>query len=356
MALHPDSYLSKFFTEDRLKAYRDLHQRFPLWCGEWRGSPQGIVEGTAWTAYYRLLKEARSFEPDVLSVRFDEEPSGSYVPPPRMVLDAPEMQETAPPETNGAILAAINYVFSWWKSGYGPAGSGEPYVTQTESLFEQWAEKACRELRDDSAAVGVYETKSYGFRLLNLRLEILSLPRGDARRGKLMTELKKLWTEIGSNVGVIPDISSGKELQLRGRPLTKLLMEGEDLVDAVARFDQEPDDVDAVSYLHLGGEAFLIERDKELIASLRRQGKDSKADQIVRDRIAQAMDGDDARALVRRLAFPMLDADELATVREASLTTDGAIQNTALNLIHSRIQAVGIEVEYDTLYRAVSDN
>ena len=103
-------------------------------------------------------------------------------------------------------------------------------------------------------------------------------------------------------------------------------MEGEDLVDAVARFDQEPDDVDAVSYLHLGGEAFLIEQDKELIASLRRREKDSKADQIVRDRIAQAMDEDEARVWARRLAFPMLDADELRTVREASLTTDQAIQ------------------------------
>ena len=35
MPTSTEKALREFFTEERLEDYRDLHESFPLWCGDW---------------------------------------------------------------------------------------------------------------------------------------------------------------------------------------------------------------------------------------------------------------------------------------------------------------------------------
>ena len=59
MPTSTEEALREFFTEERLEYYRDLHERFPLWCGDWPENLVPLPESYSWGLQSRLHEESR---------------------------------------------------------------------------------------------------------------------------------------------------------------------------------------------------------------------------------------------------------------------------------------------------------
>ena len=149
------TYLPEFFTPDRLKWYRDLTERFPLWCGNWPKDLLWHPKAQEWSldVLSRMEFEEEGAEEPIIFIEFHESPTTESVSPPYLVLyesDTMEGPEDDPytreygidPVVFGALFAAINYLSYGWEdeilphnptvAGSSPAGptSDKPWNGQ----------------------------------------------------------------------------------------------------------------------------------------------------------------------------------------------------------------------------------
>lgn len=242
-----DKILREFFDHERLDHYRDLHGCFPLWCGDWPEDQLVEPDASSFLPRNRLWDEARKLVGSrFVSLEFTSEPTPDYAPPPSLLIWEPDekqpqaIQDPAPP-AGALILAAMNYTFARWQSGYGPGGSGEPYVTQAfglTDLLDNWSQRLARSIEAiDPAVVGITEDRGpTGHRLQMLRDRLLRTDPESPKRDKRLDDLREYWLRLGRAVGIIPGIQGGTKCTLDDSLLAKLLSEGKELVRAVALY------------------------------------------------------------------------------------------------------------------------
>ncbi len=156
MVLHPDSYLPEFFTEERLAHYRELQERFPLWCGHWPPDQGTVLERLTWDSAAQIrgvidkakieLEKHQFFlthwfatpQPDLLpGIIFEIQRYEGEVELDDGRLDHATSHHAVPPEPNlhTAWLSALNYVGHPWMtepadvSGPSPDDTAAHWVT-----------------------------------------------------------------------------------------------------------------------------------------------------------------------------------------------------------------------------------
>ena len=128
MTLDAESHLPDFFTAERLTRYRELTERFPLWCGNWPEDLLWHAKAEEWSLDTLSVREfeAEGVEEPIISFEFQEIPTAEAVSPPYLILYEPNA--VGGPEDDlyyraygidpvvfGALFAAINYLSYRWE-------------------------------------------------------------------------------------------------------------------------------------------------------------------------------------------------------------------------------------------------
>jgi hypothetical protein len=318
--------LTEFFTKDRLEYYRDLHERYRLWCGDWPEGQLAEPDASSFLPYNRLSNEARSLVGSrFVNLEFTPEPTPDYAPPPRLLEWEPgqkqpqAIQDPAPP-AGALILAAMNYTLARWQSGYGPGGSGEPYVTEAfglTDLLDNWGQKLLQSIEAvEPAAVGIMEDRGpTGHRLYMTRERFLRTDPESPSRETRFDALKDYWLWIGRAVGIMPGVQGGTKCTLDDRLLAGLLNEGEELIRAVAELAPSFDE--RLDLFQLLRRDALSDDDNLRIGTLmelqRRYPEEAKQGL---DRFLKRTHGKlRTDEWLYRLRFPMLSAKEIQQIR-----------------------------------------
>jgi hypothetical protein len=312
--------LNEFFTPERLAYYRDLHGRYPLWCGDWSEKHLQEHDAHSWLALTRLQQEADQLYPkaEVLRVQFASESGADSIALPRLLVahrgsDQLDRIDDIKPPAAAALLAAANYALARWRSGYGPGGSGEPYADPPFGLDQQlmaWANHISALLtRKDPRFVGVVEGPGpTGHVLWVLRDRFLSTPPDHAAREKRGEELEHHWIRMGREVGVVPRVKGGRVCTLPDDLIEALRLEGRTLVREVTEREPDAQEIDAVRCLV--GKDVLDDLQTAHLRELPPERAATKRDGYLRkfDR------KHDVALWAFRLRFPMLSAPEVRDV------------------------------------------
>jgi len=239
------SYLSEFFTPDRLKRYRCLSKRFRLWCGNWPEDLLWHPLAQEWSldALARSEFEAEGAEEPIIYFEFHESSTTESVSPPYLILYEPdtiEGPEDDPysraygidPVVFGALFASINYLSYRWE------------VDGTAVRLPRTGIGSQRE---------ILQTLGRGLRRTNYLRR-----RRDFLSGKVdKSELQKLWTHIGEEAGLLPDRQGSTSAVLDVPQLRALLGEATDLVVAFREWEPDESEKRLIARL-LAGEDFPV--------------------------------------------------------------------------------------------------
>ena len=278
MALADDSYLPKFFTEDRLKGYRKLHKRCRLWCGVWPPDEASLPEFRDWAPFMQVFVHGGR---SGLGCRvfFDSEPNEGKLPRPfELNWEGEKPRFTDIDGPTGWLVAAINYVGWDWSTNQERAWKDE--------ILEEWRERLSALLTPKELVLTIDalrpdhpETFDFADLLVDIRNLALWSARGSEERKELLDELESMWIHIGRWVGVLP-VPRGNtglpECSLPPAFLVELREELRSLLPDVIRYKPGTEDLVFV----------------------------------------EAHGADDPELLLRQLAFPMLRAHEIERVIE----------------------------------------
>ena len=332
MTASPSELLTVFFTRERLAYYRDLHARYPLWCGDWPESERNKPESYRWYPSLRLQSEATKLAPpDACGVFVDfdwPEPHVENVPAPVVRIVAGEPGSSAlresevdvfDPTAMGAMLSAVALTCALWRPGVGPSGTGEPHVAERpENALEQLRYGFERVLRrPDMRVVGVGgEPGPTGMFILLLRSALLETPREERKaRERLAAKLRDHWLWIGEDIGAIPRRQGGAASTLSGDLLDALCAETQELIEDVVEYAPDEREMDDVRVLLLGQRDPFTREQKAILAEKRRRGQADIADyeqSLIEKRDRELK----THEWARRLRFPMLTESDLRLARK----------------------------------------
>lgn len=313
--------IDSFFTPERLAYYRDLHARYPLWCGRWPSNERSKPSAHHWLVQSRLHDEASQSlrRSRIISIRFASTPTADEAPRPQALLEVGndiEVVEDFEPPIHSAVLGAINYTFARWKSGYGPGGSGKPYVIESDFVLQDWAWHA-KEILDatDPRVFGVMKDPGLtGYALHELRRAYLQTdPKLDARKRKLKT-LEGYWLRIGREIGVIPGVTGGKVCALDDELLTGLISEGETLMRELVEYEPSGADMDVVRRLLPA--ARLDFAQISLREEIARRSPE-RAAAFDKRHLTESDASLEVALWAARLRFPMFSASEIASIQKS---------------------------------------
>lgn len=317
--------IDAFFTLERLAYYRDLHARYPLWCGRWPSNERSKPSAHHWLVQSRLHDEASQSlrRSRIISIRFASTPTADEAPRPQALLEVGndiEVVEDFEPPIHSAVLGAINYTFARWESGYGPGGSGKPYVTKADFVLENWAWHAKGILdATDPRVFGVMKDPGLtGYALHELRRAYLQTdPKLDTRKKKLKT-LEAYWLRVGREIGIIPGVKGGKVCALDDELLAGLFKEGAALVREILEYEPSTNDLAEVRALLPGSEVDAA------VSSYRVElAKRDPEEAAARDKADRAKSDARLKVALRatRLRFPMFSAAEIESIQESWLAS-----------------------------------
>jgi hypothetical protein len=252
-----------FFSPERLAYYRELHERFPLWCGDWPIPERFAPEAAQWLRETRLALEAKPHAPEAELAWVEygwEEPRWSNAPNPTLYVveedSGPDrliertISPVEPPAVR-ALFAAIEYVFAKWHSGIGPASTGVPVIlADDEPVLEHWKSEFTDLVDSPDLFVGVEPTGRTGWRLLQIRNAYLATPRRDTEQRKsLRSRLHRYWMFIGEDLGIIPQVRGGRSTTLSSDFLKEIVDETVELLEKVRACSLDEDEMDNVRAL-----------------------------------------------------------------------------------------------------------
>lgn len=272
------SYLPQFFTADRLKSYRSLSERFPLWCGVWPPDEASLPEFKDWSPFMQVFVHGLLSDIDG-QVLFDSEPNEGKLPTPLVLnLEGEKPSFTHMDGPTGWLVAAMNYVGWDWRTNQERAWKDEILGEWRKELSALLTPKE-RVLTVDALRPDHPETFDFALLLVDIRNLALESARGSEERTELLDELESMWIHIGRWVGVLP-VPRGNtglpECSLPPAFLVELREELRSLLPDVIRFKPGTDDLLFV----------------------------------------EAHGAGDPELLLRQLAFPMLRAHEIRMVIE----------------------------------------
>lgn len=237
------------FTPERLAYYRDLHARYPLWCGDWPLPEKYTPEALLWLKTTRLGIEAKLNVPKAEHawIEFDwPEPRWSNVPRPTLRIveedtSSKKLSQRAispvEPPAGRALFSAVEYTFAKWHSGVGPGGTGDPCIIEDdEPLLEYWKNRFSEimERPDLSPYMQMEPAEPSKILLMLIRQAYLSTPRTEKKqRAKLRRRLHQYWKWIGEDIGVIPQVQGGRSTTLPISVLTEIVDETVSLMAGV---------------------------------------------------------------------------------------------------------------------------
>jgi hypothetical protein len=354
--------LGDFFTTKRLKHYRKLHEQFPLWCGDWPREARYDPASYYWLTEFRLARYAHSLAPKsgVAWFEFDwPEPKWQNAPIPILKLGRPQSGQQTLREVEGsfsnpaeaALASTIKYTGALWRSGYGPAATGEPWLEAETSTLEEWAQLLERIIRrPDARFVGIKTQKGpTGAFLASLRRTYLAASPNDRKeREQLRKKLEDYWSWIGREAGILPRVAGGSETTFPDALLDSLASETQALIAKVRSFSSDSDEFGAVRRLLIAGDDPLTKEQRDLIEALERRDHTSakKREQEMIDRTLRTDEW------IRRLRFPILTAREIRNLREQRLNLHQSGQASAASA--ARLIAPHIDLSPKTVETKLS--
>lgn len=346
MALDPDSYLPKFFTRDRLAWYRELHSQYPAWCGAWGDKTQDLEEYGPWDPHRRLLDHARLGQslPVLLQARPRRSPSEAFIPgliPVFFGTPNPGGTWTAP----RPLLSAILYISHPWHLPVAER-NGRPERLGPEEMLNRWTRLLEGHLSVRS--LDASET-SFGLELAHERAAVLG--SGGGQRKHHQKRLRKIWSELGEAIGVIPTIARGTVLQLRGEPLARLLDQGASLIQTATSYSVSEEEMritretmQTVS----GLDGLTLER----IRSLQRQGLNEEADRIQTGKLRALLSDEEVLLYATWLRFPIFNHGEARDIVSRPSRDSDALCSLALDFVLRRCASVGLVLDRTTVQKA----
>jgi hypothetical protein len=238
-----DSYLPEFFTDERLRWYRELTERFPLWCGHWPEEHRSAPEFASWRPERLIWDTLRDSSDAFQGFWFDPEPASDLVPHPVLQLvdvdAAREISEEdweggyptlviseTEPKIYGAWFAAINYIsFNW--TGATPTRQSR---AGSRDELQQMADAVTKVLT---------ERGPEGWRLWREVRAVSTAEPGQEREAAIQ-RMHEAWMQIGRAAGLLPDVSGGVRCALPDAFLAELRREANQIVEAV-RAEEGPE-------------------------------------------------------------------------------------------------------------------
>jgi len=294
-----ESYLSEFFTPERLEWYRSLTERFPLWCGNWSEDLLWHPLAQEWSLE---TLSRREFEPQfaeepIIFIEFHDPPTTAAVSSPFPVLyqdpiEHPGFEWLDPyvqvpgvdPIVYGALFASIDYVSYRWNAGGKAVRLPRVGATSPTEILPTLGRLIRRK------------------RFLQRRMGFLS---GDVDEDTL----HRLWIEIGKESGLVPDREGPKSAMLDDEHLRMLLKEGEGLVVALRQEEPKELEEELVAKLQVGNPDHFPEL-LRLREAVKRPYMES-AQRSVASQLERHGAPLDLDYWVYRLRFPMLRREEV---------------------------------------------
>ena len=326
MATSTEKALEKFFTPERRKDYRDLHERFPLWCGDWPEKLIPLPEARWWSLDARLHQETQHLGWEVLCAFFPDSASVGRVARPTFVMQSYDEEIGQPVQYDdpdfGApslrtLLAATHYTFQQWRIGK------EVSPLPTLSIEQAWLE-----------GIRAALTSRPGLR--NSFLRALAA-KTKAKRHTARTRLEKVWHEIGLEAGVIPYRRGGLQCRLPSEFLANLQQQGFKLVEEVIRVSSNPSEEHRRVVRPLIGplDEWLSEQQHALLEEL----EPARAEARKNEMLIRADKKKNTEQWVLRLFFPMFSKGELDVIfkRTRGKTYKRSIDAASTDLLAHRL-------------------
>lgn len=347
VALDPDSYLPEFFTEERLQRYRNLHERFPLWCGDWPEEEAKLPEAHLWSRERRFQQETKEIGKRLLSITFDGLTTDDSVPRPIFHIgDYVEdtlgeyhfleqtFKETDPP-AGAALIASIEYLYQ-----------GSMIVTSPvwKKSFLDWIARFGTSLLQKNG-----NPTLLGLKLSNAHRKVLSTPPSEGRE-EAIESLEKLWNRLGREIGAIPWTKGGPRTFLSPGFQAGLLEEAKGLVPEVRTWEPTPEDVEWIRSTLPVTESNIPDWAENLAKERGRRGNHNGARKL-REEQTQVQqkaleDAQDVGKWLRMIDFPMLTDDEIQGIldHENPRSTLGP----ASDLVGNRLGMSGSTIQNNT--------
>ena len=195
------SYLSEFFTPERLEWYRSLTERFPLWCGNWSEDLLWHPLAQEWSldTLSRREFEPQFAEEPIIFIEFHDPPTRAAVASPFPILYEDPIEQPGfawldpyvqmpgvDPIVYGALFASIDYVSYRWNAGGNAVRLPRVGVASPTEILPTLGRLIRRK------------------RFLQRRMGFLSGDVGE-------DALHRLWIEIGKESGLVPDLLKLRE-------------------------------------------------------------------------------------------------------------------------------------------------
>jgi len=333
--------VAEYFTQERLDRYRDLHRKYPLWCGHWPNELAGAPERTMWTFRRRVRVEGpglrqrapevqafraerrlafvalrhrlveRRTPPDVWGVFLDFDAlrrSERFEIP--VTLPAPEYQ----------LVQAIAYALARWPVLPEGDSTAEAELAEVDPI-EVWAAWLSDELRHCFPVFGEpFERKApyrWSFGIGNEFLQ--ATKRGDPERQRWVDRLRRGWLNLGEHIGIVPRLRGGAKCGLGTDFLAKLDDEICRLAAELRAYVSKADEQATILRLVIGDQAFEAAQATGTAVSAERykRGVAGASNASSLDWASRLMRRHGIECWAIRLAFPMLDDREIAMLRGA---------------------------------------
>lgn len=225
--------INAFFTPERLAYYRDLHARYPLWCGDWPDDHRREPEYDEYWAGSQLIDETLIESTGGQEVFALDEGSNETL----ALVWSDEASETVAVVVRAQFVAlqrAVGETFVDARTDPQTLGSfSRGLVTALESLFHPRGFPALQ----GWIPVGVPEPiNGWYFRRLHRRLKSASIEGVD--RTEILNEIRAYWENIGKTIGAIPRLpAGGSSCVLPNDFLNRIKNEGEDLVREIRKYN-----------------------------------------------------------------------------------------------------------------------
>ncbi len=328
------------FTPERLKRYRELHYRYPLWCGDWVYRSYFVPEEALVSRPHRFdlaIREAqqaagRQWRGSTLSMPGGytakaAEPTLSKAPIPEL---ASGEEASAPrlPSIFQALFAAINYVLAPWKpEAFGPAyHEPERVAGPPENPFEgrAWTDAIAHALVEGNDWYYGIMNRRYkvsGIILFQLRMRALDPKLGTREREKARKDLLAYWKKVGEEAGILPTARSDKAHSIPPNELRNLADSAKAMLAELKRYKTTNGEEDAVRVLLTDPPYVAASTKWEVVQhnARERDRLEGDARKVYEAKYRVAQRAWDQAAEVKfwcvQLAFPMLSRDEILTAR-----------------------------------------
>jgi hypothetical protein len=347
--------LEAFFSPEHLQAYRDLHDRFPLWSGDWDERILRFPESKRWSASSRVWEETQGLLKNLAGVEFPNEPDEAQVAEPVLVFfEADEearadvqvrSREFEPPALR-TLLAAIDYAMQPWRVKENGHWSIAERSGRTEALIADLGKLLRSRSAAHPTAMGLWT-----------RFHRVMHKRNRPELEKAVYELERYWVAIGEEAGIIPKLQGGSRCALPDVFLADLQGEARGLVKGIVEFSPSEEDMELIRERLGGWETHLTDYEREHLRRLRPQtaadaaGDGSLYESKRQEYLARVDERMDTLGWARRLWFPMLSQDEIALILER---TRGSLNPRTIDAAATSLLADRLPIERSTVLNRIS--